>query len=54
MITRLRVVIESQEGMLNDFIEGSDSKKLRKSLLESAAMNESPEIKIEKILEKLI
>lgn len=54
LITRLKIIIEAQEGLLNDFLEGIDNYEFSRSVLEKKYSDESPEIKIEKILEKLI
>ncbi len=54
LIARLKIIIESQEGLLNDLAEGNEDSNLSKSVIEKAYLNEKAEIKIEKILEKLI
>ncbi len=54
LVARLKIIIESQEGLLNDLAEGNEDSNLSKSVIEKAYLNEKAEIKIEKILEKLI
>ncbi|MCB0730416.1 MAG: DivIVA domain-containing protein [Ignavibacteriae bacterium] len=54
LLVRLKIIIDSQEGMLNDFISGKVSDELQKSLAEVAAFKAQNEIKIDSILEKLL
>ncbi len=53
-ITRLRIIIESQEGMLNDFRNGINSAELNKTMAEGAAFKTQTEMNIDTILEKLL
>lgn len=53
-IARLKIIIDSQEGMLNDLRAGSNSDALQKTMAEAAAFKANSELKIDAILEKLL
>lgn len=53
-VTRLKIIIDSQEGMLNDFRAGDNSVELRKTMAEAAAFKAKSEMNIDAILEKLL
>ena len=50
---RLKIIIDSQEGMLLD-LKKNNSSELRKSMAEAAAFRAQTEFNVEKILEKLL
>ncbi|MCW8848684.1 MAG: DivIVA domain-containing protein [Melioribacteraceae bacterium] len=50
---RLKIIIDSQEGMLLD-LKNNNSAELQKSMAEAAAFRAQTELNIEKILEKLL
>ena len=54
LLTRLKIIIDSQEGMLEDFAKGNDAAHLQKSMAEAAAYKTKTEINIDTILEKLL
>jgi len=54
MLARLKIIVDSQEGMLNDFKMGNNSLELQKSMTEAAISSIQPELNIDKILEKLL
>lgn len=54
LITRLKIIINNQEGMLNDFLNGENSSELKKTMAEAAAFRTQTEINIDSILEKLL
>ena len=54
LIARLKIIIDSQEGMLVDFNKGNNSAHLQKSMAEAAAYKTQTELNIDSILEKLL
>jgi cell division initiation protein len=54
LLTRLKIIVDSQEGMLIDFNKGSDTAHLQKSMAEAAAYRTQTEINIDSIMEKLL
>jgi cell division initiation protein len=53
-VTRLRIIIDNQEGMLNDLKKGDNSAQLHKTMAEAAAFKSDAEMNIDTILEKLL
>ena len=53
-IARLKIIIDSQEGMLVDFKKGNNAEELQKSMAEAAAFKSKSELNIDSILEKLL
>jgi len=53
-IARLKIIIDSQDGMLKDFKKGNNSAELQKSMAEAAAFKSKSELNIDAILEKLL
>ena len=54
MITRLKIIVDNQEGMLKDFKRDSNSAQLQKTMAEAAASKAQAELNIDSILEKLL
>jgi len=54
LVTRLKIIIDSQEGMLRDLSKGENTLELQKTLAEAAAFKVQAELNIESILEKLL
>ena len=54
LLTRLKIIIDSQEGMLNDFVNGNEAAHLQKSMAEAATFKTQTELSIDSIVEKLI
>lgn len=50
---RLKIIIDSQEGMLLD-LQNNNSSELQKSMAEAAAFRAKTELNVDKILEKLL
>lgn len=53
-VARLKIMIDSQEGMLNEFNDGNDTASLKKTMAEAAAFKQNVELNIDAILEKLL
>jgi cell division initiation protein len=53
-LKRLKIIIDNQEGMLQDFTKGDNSAELQKNMAEAAAFKAQAEINIDSILEKLL
>jgi len=53
-IARLKIIIDSQEGMLNDLRSGSNIAELQKTMAEAAAFKSKAELNIDSILERLL
>ena len=54
LIKRMKILVNNQETMLNEFIAGSDSSHLQRSIAESAAYRTQVEMNVDEILEKLL
>lgn len=54
LLARLKIIIDSQEGILNEFRDGNNSASLKKTLAEAAAFNFKAELNIDSIMEKLL
>ena len=54
LIKRMKILVNNQESMLNEFIAGSDSSHLQRSIAESAAYRTQVEMNVDEILEKLL
>lgn len=54
LLLRLKIIIDNQEGMLNDLQADKSSDKLIKTLAEAEAFKIKPELNIDTILEKLL
>lgn len=53
-VTRLKIIIDNQEGLLEDFKNGDNTPELKKTMAEAAAFRSQSEMNIDSILEKLL